>query len=211
MPGYTSFLRAIPKELAKTGVSRYTLWMEYRKANPQGLKVLSFLYPFRIWQGAQKTVMHLEHKAGEKLFVDFAGKKLYLTSPVTGEVTPVEFFVAILPCSQLCFALAVRSQQKADFIEALRQTFEYIGGVPQAIVPDNLKTAVTKADRYEPEINETMEEFASHYKTCFLPARAGNPKTKHWSNPPLTYSTAAFTLPFETASSILLLHSTRPS
>jgi transposase len=167
-----------PKELAKTGVSRYTLWMEYRKQHPQGLKYSHFCTRFRTWQGAQKTVMHLEHKAGEKLFVDFAGKKLYLTSPLTGEVTPVEFFVATLPCSQLCFALALRSQQKADFVEALRQTFEYLGGVPQSIVPDNLKAAVTKADRYEPEVNQPMEEFASHYKTCFLPARAGKPKDK---------------------------------
>ncbi len=176
--GLYRLFEGYPKELARTGVSRYTLWMEYRKVNPEGLKYSQFCTLFRTWQGARKTVMHLEHKAGEKLFVDFAGKKLYLTNAITGEVTAVEFFVAILPCSQLCFALAAGSRQKADFIPALQKTLEYIGGVPQAIVPDNLKTAVTKADRYEPQINETMEDFASHYKTCFLPARAGKPKDK---------------------------------
>ncbi len=174
---YKSF-ESYEKQLSSPGVSRYTLWMEYRKVNPEGLKYSQFCTRFRNWQAAQKTVMHLEHKAGEKLFVDFAGEKLCLTNATTGEVTPVEFFVAILPCSQLCFAMAVSSQRKADFISALQKAFEYMGGVPRSIVPDNLKAAVTKADRYEPQVNETMEEFASHYGTCFLPARAGKPKDK---------------------------------
>jgi transposase len=174
---YKSF-EGYEKELAKPGVSRYTLWMEYRQAYPAGIKYSQFCTRFRTWRACQQTVMHLEHKAGEKLFVDFAGKKLYLTSADTGEVTPVEFFVAILPCSQLSFAIAVPTQQKADFIWALQQTFEYIGGVPHTIVPDNLRTAVTKADRYEAQVNETMEDFAAHYNTCFLPTRAGKPKDK---------------------------------
>jgi transposase len=164
--------------LSRTGVSRYTLWMEYRKAVPQGLQYSHFCTRFRKWQVTQHTVMHLEHKAGEKLFVDFAGDKLYLTNPETGEVNSVEIFVAVLPCSQLTFALAVASQQKADFILALQKTFDYIGGIPQAIVPDNLKSAVTKAHRYEPEINEMLADFASHYGTCILPARSRKPRDK---------------------------------
>jgi transposase len=166
------------KELSRTGVSRHTLWMEYRKDFPQGLRYSHFCTRFRSWQATQHTVMHLEHKAGEKLFVDFAGDKLYLTDLGTGEITPVEVFVAILPCSQLTFALAVASQQKPDFILALQKTFDYLGGVPQAIVPDNLKAAVTKAHRYEAEINETLADFATHYGTCILPARSRKPRDK---------------------------------
>jgi transposase len=123
------------KELSRTGVSRHTLWMEYRQDFPQGLRYSRF----RKWQAWQHVVMHLEHKAGDKLFVDFAGDKLHLVDQVTGERITVELFVATLPCSQLTFALAVASQKKADFILGLQKALDYIGGVPQAIVPDNLK------------------------------------------------------------------------
>lgn len=90
--------------------------MEYRQAYPEGIKYSQFCTRFRTWRASQQTVMHLEHKAGERLFVDFAGKKLYLTNGGTGELTPVDFFIAILPCSQLSFAVAVPTQRKAGFI-----------------------------------------------------------------------------------------------
>ena len=122
--------------------------------------------------------MHFDHKAGDKLFVDFAGKRLSLVDEVTGEVKPVEFFVAVLGCSQLTYAQAVLSQRKEDFITALQNALYYLGGVPQAIVPDNLKAAVTQADRYEPRINETLSDFALHYQTTILPARSGKPRDK---------------------------------
>jgi transposase len=163
---YKSF-EGYEKELAKPGVSRYTLWMEYRQVYPAGIKYSQFCTRFRTWRACQQTVMHLEHKAAEKLFVDFAGKKLYLTNTDTGELTPVEFFVAILPCSQLSFAIAVSTQQKADFIWALQQTLQYLGGVPHTIVPDNLRTAVTKADRYEAQVNETMEDWTCRSNRAF--------------------------------------------
>ena len=166
------------KELTRVGVSRMTLWMEYRLLYPSGPKYRQFCSLFGQWQGTRKVSMHLEHKAGDKLFVDFAGDKLHLIDPQTGEQISVEFFVAILPCSQLTYAQCVLSQRKEDFILALNNTLIYLGGVPQAIVPDNLKSAVTKADRYEPHINETLADFASHYGTCIFPARSRKPKDK---------------------------------
>jgi transposase len=165
-------------ELARPGVTRHQLWMEYRQRNPDGVRYSQFNQLFRHWQGQQKVVMHLEHKAADQLFIDFAGDKLYLTDPRTGQVQAVEVFVAILPCSQLTYAQAVATQQQEDFIHALQATLVYIGGVPKAIVPDNLKAAVTKADRYEPTINETLQDFASHYQTVIYPTRSRKPRDK---------------------------------
>ena len=180
-PPYPELYALFPtyaKELSRVGVSRVTLWAEYNLAYPTGLKYRQFCTHFERWRDSQKVSMHFEHKAGDKLFVDFAGDKLHLIDPETGEQITVEFFVAILPCSQLTYAQCVLSQRKEDFILALNNTLTYLGGVPQAIVPDNLKSAVTKSDRFEPEINETLADFASHYRTCILPARSRKPKDK---------------------------------
>lgn len=180
-PPYPDLYKLFPdyaKELTRTGVSRYTLWMEYRIIYPNGLQYRQFCTHFARWSDSQKITMHLEHKAGDKLFVDFAGDRLYYFDKQTGEQIYVEFFVAILPCSQYTFATCVKSQKKEDFILGLKRTLTYLGGSPQAIVPDNLKTAVTKADRYEPEINETLAGFASHYSSCIFPARSRKPRDK---------------------------------
>ncbi len=174
----TDLFPHLERELARTGVTRHQLWMEYRQQHPDGLRYSQFNHRFRQWQGSRKLVMHLEHKAGEQLFVDFAGDKLWLTDERTGQRQAVEFFVAILPCSQLTFALAVASQQQADFIHALQTCLRWLGGVPQAVVPDNLKAAVIKADRYEPTLNEALQDFASYYQTVIYPARARKPKDK---------------------------------
>src|SRR5690606_35107354 len=96
-----------------------------------------------------KASMKMEHKAGDKMFVDFTGKKLQLVDKESGEIQDVEVFVAILGCSQLTFVTAVATQQKEDFIDACEQALHFFGGSPQAIVPDNLKSAVTRANRYE--------------------------------------------------------------
>lgn len=180
-PPYPELYKLFPdyaKELTRIGVSRYTLWMEYRASNPTGLQYRQFCTHFARWSDSQKVTMHLEHKAGDKLFVDFAGDKLHYFDKQTGQQIDVEFFVAILPCSQYTYATCVKSQKKEDFILGLKKTLTYLGGSPQAIVPDNLKTAVTKADRYEPEINETLAGFASHYNSCIFPARSRKPRDK---------------------------------
>jgi transposase len=122
--------------------------------------------------------MHIEHKAGDKAFVDFAGEKLQIANRLTGEITDVEVFVSILGASQLTYAEAVASQKKHDWIKVNIHALEYFGGVVRAIVPDCLKSAVNKPNPYEPEINPEYEDFARHYGTVILPARPARPKDK---------------------------------
>jgi len=122
--------------------------------------------------------MHIEYKAGDKILVDYSGKKLQIVDDKTGEVTSVEVFVAILGASQMIYAEASPSQQKADFIHSCENSLHYYGGVPQAIVTDNLKSAVTKSNRYEPKLNPDFADFASHYEISVLPTRAYKPKDK---------------------------------
>lgn len=122
--------------------------------------------------------MHQDQKAGDKLYVDFTGKKLEVVDPASGEVTLMEVFIAVLGASQYTYVEAIRSQTKADFLRALENALYYLGGVPNAIVPDNLKAAVTKASPYEPLLNETLEDFAHHYGTVILPTRSRKPQDK---------------------------------
>lgn len=176
-----SMLRCFPqvdKELKRTGVTRYMMWEAYRKEFPEGYQYSQFCFYYNQWKSRVNPVMHMEHKAGDKLYVDFAGQKLTVTDKQTGEVVEVEVFVAILGASQLTYVEAVSSQQKEDFIAACENTLLYMGGVPGAIVPDNLKAAVTKSSRYEPTLNETFADFADHYGTTILPARAYHPRDK---------------------------------
>jgi len=116
--------------------------------------------------------------AGEKLFVDYSGKKPHIVNAKTGEVIEVELFVAVLGASSLTYAEATMSQRSHDFIQSHVRTFEYVGGVAGALVPDQLKSGVTEACRYEPLIQRTYEEMARHYGTAVLPARPAKPKDK---------------------------------
>ena len=122
--------------------------------------------------------MHIEHKAGDKLYVDYAGEKLSIVDKETGELQKVEVFISILGASQLTYVQAVMSQQKEDFIGACQSALYFYGGVPLAIVPDNLKSAVTKSSKYEPTLNEAFADFAEHYSTTILPVRAYRPRDK---------------------------------
>lgn len=169
---------SIDKALKKQGVTRYMLWEEYKRNHPDGLGRSRFCYYFSIWKGSLHPTMRMEHKAGDKLYVDFAGKKLSIVDKQTGEIQYVEVFVAILGASQLTYVEAVMSQKKEDFIGACQGALEYYGGVPAAIVPDNLKSAVTKSSKYEPVLNEAFADFAQHYSTTVLPARAYKPRDK---------------------------------
>ncbi len=166
------------KELNKTGVTRMRLWSKYKLGNPNGYNYSRFCYYFQQWQKSSKVSMHFEHKSGDKMFIDFTGKKLHLTDKATGELIEVEVFVSILGASQLTYVESVETQSKEDFIMAVENALHYYGGVPQAIVPDNLKSAVTKSSKYEPLLNETFEDFALHYGTTIMPARSYKPKDK---------------------------------
>jgi transposase len=169
---------ALDKELKRKGVTRLLLWEEYKLKHPDGYSKSQFKHYFAQWKAQVNPSMHIEHKAGDKLYVDFAGHKLNIIDKQTGEVQPVEVFVAILGASQLTYVEAVMTQQKEDFIAACEGALHYYGGVPSAIVPDNLKSAVIKSSKYEPVLNETFADFADHYSTTILPARAYRPKDK---------------------------------
>jgi len=166
------------KELRKRGVTRQRLWTQYISEHPDGYRRAQFQVHYNKWLKHSKPSMHIEHKAGDKMYVDFAGGKLHYIDKETGEIIEAEVFVSILGASQLTYIEAVHSQKQADFIQCCENALHFYGGVPLAIVPDNLKSAVIKSSKYEPTINETYEHFAYHYSTSILPARAYKPKDK---------------------------------
>jgi transposase len=165
-------------ELKRVGVNKTLLWKEYKEKHLEGYGYSQFCFHLQQHQTASKPSMVLEHKPGEKLYIDFAGKKLCYIDKETGEAIECHVFVACLPYSDYAFAMAVESQSTTDFLYALSCCLRSLGGVPLALVPDNLKAAVVKADRYEPQINRALEDFANHYGTTVLPARARKPKDK---------------------------------
>jgi len=168
----------IDKQLKRKGVTLQLLWQDYKSKYPEGYSASQFNHYYQVWKQQVNPVMHIEHKAGDKLFVDYAGEKLHLVDTSSGEIIPVEVFVAILGCSQLTYVEASYSQQKEDLITSCERALHFIGGVPAAIVTDNLKSAVTKSSKYEPTLNERFVDFASHYNITVLPTRAYKPKDK---------------------------------
>jgi transposase len=168
----------IDKQLRRKGITQQLLWEQYRFKHPKGLSQSQFSYHYNLWKQQVNPVMHFEHKAGDKAYIDYAGEKLYLVDQETGEQQAVEVFVGILGCSQLTYVEASYTQQKEDLIESCERFFQFIEGVPNAIVPDNLKSAVTQSSKYEPVINESFADFADHYNVSVLPARAYKPRDK---------------------------------
>lgn len=175
---FKSNLGYYAKELGSRGVTKHLLWKEYRQNHPQGYGYSQFCHHLYQYLKAQHPTMVLQHTAGEKLYIDFAGQKLSYVDPVTAEIHYCEVFVACLPFSDYTFAVALESQQIADVIEALVRCLTALGGAPQVLVPDNFKAAVVKADRYEPTLNRAMEDLANHYQMALVPARSGKPQDK---------------------------------
>lgn len=171
-------LPAIEKALKRRGMTRSRQWQEYLKEHPDGFRFTRFCCMLNRYLNQVRPVMHIEHKAGDKMFIDFAGEKMHYWSRETGEKIEVEIFASILGCSQLVYVEAVASQKKEDLIRGCENAVHYYGGAPSAIVPDNLKSAVTKSSRYEPTLNETFEDFAMHYSMSVLPARSYRPRDK---------------------------------
>ena len=171
-------LPALVTMLKKRGVTKCMVHEKYLLQCPQGYLSSAFLVRLNLFMQVGKTSMKMVHKAGDKLFVDFTGQKLQLVDDQTGEVSDVEVFVAILGCSQLTFVMAMHSQRKEDFILGCEKALHFYGGVPLAIVPDNLKSAVTKASKYEAQLNECFAAFAEHYQTFGFPTRTYKPKDK---------------------------------
>ena len=172
------FFPHMERELKKVGVTTGVMWEEYLKKYPDGYQNSQFRFYYRLWSKKVNPVMHMNHKAGDKMYVDYAGKKLSIVYKATGEICEVEFFVAILGASQYTYAEATPSQKKEDFVVSVENAMRFFEGVPAAIVPDNLKSAVIKSSRFEPTINETLADMAEHYETTILPARAYKPRDK---------------------------------
>ncbi len=165
-------------ELKKTGVTKQLLWEEYRQTHPAGYSLSQFSFHLSQHSLSKNPSLVLQHKPGDKLYVDFAGKKLSYIDPATGEIIDCQVFVACLPYSDYGFCMAVPSQRIDDFIYALSCCLEQLGGAPKILVPDNLKSAVIKANKYEPTINRVLEDFANHYQMAVVPARARKPQDK---------------------------------
>jgi len=154
------------------------LHVEYLEAHPTGYAYTQFCDYYRKFCKKRRLSMRQVHRAGEKMFVDYAGSRPVLTDPRTGERRPVELFVAVLGGSSLTFAEATHSQRSADFISSHTHALEYFGGVAEITIPDQLKSGVVRACRYEPGLQRTYQEWAEHYGTTVIPARPRKPKDK---------------------------------
>lgn len=170
----------VDTELRKKGVTRELLWHEYRAQHPEtGYSYAQFTRHYRAWKGRVDLTMRQEHKAGERLFVDFPGDRLAIYDRRTGEVAfNAELFVGVMGASSYLYVEAVAGQDLASWVDAHCHAFEALGAVPDLVVCDNLAAGVTKADRYEPEINATYAEMAAHYGTAILPTRVRRPRDK---------------------------------
>jgi transposase len=154
------------------------VWEEYQAANPGGYRYSRFCELYQNWRKKRDLVLRHEHRAGEKMFVDYAGDTIAVRNPSTGEFRDTQLFVAVLGASNYTFAEATWTQGLGDWIGSHLRAFEFFGGVTEIVVPDNLKSGVTKACRYEPGVNRTYEEMAAHYGVAVIPARPRKPRDK---------------------------------
>ena len=171
-------MAAIHQELKRKYVTLFLLWQEYKEANPQGYQYSRFCDLYREWQGKLAVSMRQTHVAGEKAFVDYAGPTLPIVDAATGEIRESQVFVAVLGASSYSYAEATWTQALPDWIGSHVRAFRFFGGVPEIVVPDNLKSGVTKPCRYEPELNPSYADMARHYGVAIIPARVRKPKDK---------------------------------
>ena len=166
------------QELRRKGVTLMLLWEEYKAVHPEGLQYTQYCEHYRRWAARIKPSMRQVHRAGERCFVDYAGQTVEVIDPRTGEIRTAQVFVAVLGASHYCYAEATWTQALPDWIGAHVRAFRYFGGVTELLVPDNLASGVTRAHRYEPILNPTYREMATHYGTAILPARVRKPRDK---------------------------------
>jgi transposase len=183
-PGMATDQRPMPdwawvhRELRRPNVTLALLWEEYRAGAPDGFGYSWFCDLYRGWAGRLKPTMRQTHLAGEKLFVDFAGRTAEVIDGLTGQIIPVQIFVAVLGASSLTYAEAVWSQKLPDWIAAHVRAFAYFGGAARQTVSDNLKAGIIKACFHEPTVNRTYADMARHYRTAIVPARPYKPRDK---------------------------------
>lgn len=188
------------QELKKKGVTLQLLWHEYKEKHPDGYQYSQFCRIYHQWAEKLDPCLRQVYRAGEKLFVDYAGQTMEITDPETGEIHEAQIFVATLGASNYTFAEATLSQDLPSWIQSHVHAFEFFQGVPEILTPDNLKDAVTRSCRYEPDLNATYREMAEHYGTVIIPARVGKARDKakvesgvlqveRWVLAPLRYHT----------------------
>ena len=168
----------VERELGRRGVTRELLWREYKSAHPEGLQYTAFCNHYRRWRASQALVLRQIHAPGDKRLKDYAGHTMPVVDRTTGEGKHAQLFVAVLGCSNYTYAEATWSQTLPDWLGSHARALRYFGGVPRAIVPDNLKSGVTRAHRYEPDLNPAYQDLAEHYAVAILPARVRKPRDK---------------------------------
>jgi transposase len=168
----------IHKELKKKSVTLFLLWQEYKETYPDGYEYSWFCRNYREWAGKIDVTMRFNHRAGEKLFVDYAGHTIPVIDKKTGEIRDAQIFVATMGASNYTYAEATWTQSLPDWISSHVRAFKFFGGVSEIIVPDNLKAGISKPCRYEPDMNPTYQEMASYYRCVVIPARVKKPKDK---------------------------------
>ena len=168
----------IHQELKRKGVTMELLWQEYKNIHPDGYLRSRFFGLYRNWTQTLDVSMRLDHKAGEKLMVDYAGQTISIVNRLSGEVREAQIFVAVSCASNYTYAEATWTQGLPDWIASHQRAFRFFGGVHELIIPDNLKSGITRPCRYEPQPNATYQELANHYGTAILPARVRKPRDK---------------------------------
>ena len=165
-------------ELRRPGVTLMLLWEEYRQREPDGYRYSRWCELFRAWESRLSPTMRQAHPAGERMFVDYAGQTVDLIDGSTGEIRPAQIFVAVMGASNYTYAEATLTQTLPDWIGAHIRALAFMGGVPAQLVPDNLRVGVDRANWYEPGLNRTYLDLATHYRTAILPARPRKPRDK---------------------------------
>jgi transposase len=171
-------LEYLYREMKKKSVTLQLLWYEYKQANPDGYQYSQFCNLYRQWVKKLDLTLKQEHRAGEKLFIDYAGQTVSIVDSKTGEITEAQIFVATLGASNYTFAEASLAQDLPSWIKSHIHAFEFFGAIPEILVPDNLKAGITNPCRYEPDINPTYQDLAEHYDTTVIPARSRKPRDK---------------------------------
>jgi transposase len=171
-------MESLHQERKKKGVTLQLLWHEYKEGNPEGYQYSQFCELYRKWLDKLDVCLRQEYRAGEKLFVDYAGQTLPLNDPFTGQTRQAYLFVATLGASNYTFAEATLTQDLPSWIQSHVHAFEFFNGVAEILVPDNLKSGVTHPCRYEPDLNPTYQDLAEHYGTVVIPARVRKARDK---------------------------------
>ncbi len=174
------FFPYVKKELGRKGVTRQILWGEYRSKHPDGYCYGHFCEYLNTWLQNKDASLHIEQLPGDKLYLDFTGYKPSIVDPETGEIREVEAFVSVLGFSGKTYVRACESQKKGDFLPSIVRSLNYYGAVPNVLVPDNLKSGVDKANRYEADINRDLLDLGNHYGMAILPTRSYKPRDKAW-------------------------------